>query len=187
MGSKGDHNRQRIVEAADQLFYQRGYNQTSFSDIAQAAELSRGNFYYYFKSKDEILSAVIARRRDQLRARLEAWTQASPDPHERLRRFVGMMQDNRGELLRYGCPVGSLTQELSKTQRRLQAEAVALFEVLREWIETQMGLLGVSDPAGMAMHLLAVSQGVTLLGSVYADPDFLEREVARLEAWVDRL
>lgn len=187
MGNKGDHNRQRIVEAADQLFYHRGYNQTSFSDIAQAAELSRGNFYYYFKSKDEILSAVIARRRDQLCARLESWSRDFAEPHACLRCFVRMMLDNRSELLRYGCPVGSLTQELSKTQRKLQVEAVALFEVIRVWLEDQMRRLKLQDPAGMAMHLLAVCQGVTLLGSVYADPIFLEREAGRLEAWVDRL
>ena len=62
MGTKGDNNRTRIIEAADQLFYQRGYNQTSFSDIADITGIPRGNFYYYFKTKDEILAAVVDAR-----------------------------------------------------------------------------------------------------------------------------
>ena len=54
--------RDHIVEAADQLFYHRGYEHTAFSDIADVVQISRGNFYYYFKTKDEILDAVIGLR-----------------------------------------------------------------------------------------------------------------------------
>lgn len=48
---KGQEFRQHIVETANRLFHQRGYKQTSFSDIADTAEIPRGNFYYYFKTK----------------------------------------------------------------------------------------------------------------------------------------
>ena len=51
--------RERIVEQADVLFYERGYEATSLADIAAPLGLSRGNFYYHFKTKDEILDAVI--------------------------------------------------------------------------------------------------------------------------------
>lgn len=54
--------RDHIVEAADGLFYRRGYEHTSFSDIADAVGISHGNFYHHFKSKDEILDAVIRKR-----------------------------------------------------------------------------------------------------------------------------
>ena len=62
MGTKGSANRQRIVEAADHLFYSRGYNQTSFSDISDETGIPRGNFYYYFKTKEDILAAVVESR-----------------------------------------------------------------------------------------------------------------------------
>ena len=71
MGQKGDALRQRIVAAADQLFYIQGYENTSFSDIAEAVDISRGNFYYHFKSKDDILSAVLDARLEDIRARSE--------------------------------------------------------------------------------------------------------------------
>ena len=51
--------RANIIDAADQLFYRQGYEHTSFADIADVVQISRGNFYYHFKSKDEILDAVI--------------------------------------------------------------------------------------------------------------------------------
>ncbi|TNF20020.1 MAG: TetR/AcrR family transcriptional regulator, partial [Pseudomonadales bacterium] len=58
----GMTTRERIVSEADRLFYERGYEHTSFADIADAVGISRGNFYYHFKSKDEILDAVIGDR-----------------------------------------------------------------------------------------------------------------------------
>jgi Bacterial regulatory proteins, tetR family len=45
--------RDQIVEAADDLFYRQGYEHTSFSDIANAVQISRGNFYYHFKDQRE--------------------------------------------------------------------------------------------------------------------------------------
>ena len=188
MGSKGDANRRRIVDAADQLFYRQGYNRTSFSDIAQAAELSRGNFYYYFKSKDEILSAVIERRREAIVGMLAEWSRGAASPRERLRRFVQMLLNNRDDLLRYGCPIGSLTLELAKTQREQRAEAGAVFEVFRAWLAAQFAELGhVEDADEQACHLLVLGQGVSLLATVYADTALIEREVARIDAWLDGL
>lgn len=187
MSSKSIHNRQRIVEAAEMLIYHQGYNQTSFSDIAQLAELPRGNFYYYFKSKDEILLAVIAHRQEQLQQRLEDWSREASGPRDCLHRFVRMIQDDHGDLLRYGCPIGSLTQELSKTQTGLRTQARALFEMIQQWLSQQMSCLGMLDPSGTAMHLLARCQGITLLGSVYADQAFLEKEIVQLDEWIDHL
>jgi len=54
--------RERIVDKADQLFYEQGFEHTSFTQIAEALGISRGNFYYHFKTKDEILDAVISHR-----------------------------------------------------------------------------------------------------------------------------
>lgn len=187
MGEKGAINRQRIVEAANRLFYQRGYNQTSFSDIAEAAGLSRGNFYYYFKTKDDILAAVIHHRLDAIRAMLAEWD-GNPEPRERLKRYARILLRSEGDILRYGCPMGSLTVELSKTQLALHSQAAEMFTLFREWLERQLRRLGREhDAPFLALHLLAVTQGISLIGNVYSDPDYLEQEVARLEAWVDDL
>ena len=62
--------RQRIIDAADDLFYRQGFEHTSFADIAASVGLSRGNFYYHFKTKDDILDAVIVKRLADTRALL---------------------------------------------------------------------------------------------------------------------
>ena len=187
MGDKGSANRERIVEAANTLFYQRGYNQTSFSDIAEASGLPRGNFYYYFKSKDDILVAVIEHRMAGIRAMLAEWEQAFPDPHARLKRFVQMLRNSATDVERYGCPIGSLNVELSKTQLQLQSKAGAMLELFRSWLTEQIAALGHADAHTKALHLLAVAQGISLVTNVYRDQAFLDREAAGLDAWVDAL
>ena len=133
MREKGESNRQRIVETADQLFYHKGFNQTSFSDIAEAADLARGNFYYYFKSKDEILHAVIEHRIDGIRAMLEQWDQEFPDPRDRLKRYIDILKYEQNQVLRFGCPIGSLNSELNK-QHPEKHYAAEMFDVFRNWL-----------------------------------------------------
>jgi AcrR family transcriptional regulator len=188
MPSKGERNRQRIVEAANLLFYQRGYNQTSFSDIAAAAEVPRGNFYYYFKTKDDILEAVIEDRMELLRGLLPRWEAEYPDPKGRLKRFVEILLNEEHNILRYGCPMGTLNGELAKGQPELQAKVGAMFEFFRAWLEREFKALGFGDQSrDLALQILAANQGVTVVSNVYRDRRFLQREVERLKAWVDAL
>ncbi len=53
--------RNELMDAAEQLFVEKGYEHTSASDIIRRVDIAQGTFYYYFKSKDEILNAVIDR------------------------------------------------------------------------------------------------------------------------------
>ena len=66
--------REKIIAAADQLFYQLGYDKTSFGDIADMVKISRGNFYHHFKSKNDILNAVIEFRLLQTKKTLSEWS-----------------------------------------------------------------------------------------------------------------
>jgi AcrR family transcriptional regulator len=186
MPEHGDTIRQQIVEAANRLFYRRGYNQTSFSDIAEAAAIPRGNFYYYFKTKDEILAAVVDQRIARIRAMLAEWDAAQRDPRQRLRRFVQMLRNSDKDLTRYGCPMGSLTIELGKAQPALKAKAGKMFDLFHAWLAEQLKALGHKDAAALALHLLGRAQGIAVLAQVYADRRYLEEELNRLEQWLDK-
>src|ERR1043165_2550034 len=104
----------RIVEAADRLFYEHGYEATSFAHIADAVNISRGNFYYHYKSKDDILQAVIALRKVKTAQLLDRWAAETESPAERIRAFIGILVMNRAKIRLHGCPVGTLCGELAK-------------------------------------------------------------------------
>ena len=62
---KGDLRRQAILDTAEALFFQRGYEETSVQDILNAMGLSKGGFYHHFESKMSVLEAVSARRAEK--------------------------------------------------------------------------------------------------------------------------
>lgn len=187
MGSKGNSNRQRIIRAADHLFYQQGYNQTSFSDIAAEAALSRGNFYYYFKAKDDILDAVLEQRSEAIRTTLQDWDRQHADPRERLKCFVSMPSRNQDDIVRYGCPLGTLGSELAKGDAHWRnGSACAMFELYRHWLESQFKALGHGAEApGLALHALTVTQGLSTVANVYGDAGVIQEETRRAIAWID--
>ena len=177
--------RDHIVEAADQLFYRQGYEHTSFSDIADAVQISRGNFYYHFKTKDEILDAVIKVRLANTRKMLEQWEIDGETPENRIRSFINILIMNRTKIKRHGCPVGTLCSELAKLNHTSQAEANKLFTLFRSWLRRQFTLLGhKADADELAMHLLARSQGVATLANAFHDEKFIKQEVKQMCDWL---
>ncbi|MBA2079371.1 MAG: TetR family transcriptional regulator [Rhodanobacter sp. 68-29] len=177
--------RDAIVGIADTLFYERGFERTSFSDIADAVGISRGNFYYHFKSKDEILDAVIAVRSRNTRDMLARWEARSAGPAERILCYIRIVLTNRGKIMHHGCPVGSLSVELAKLDHPLRPDASAIFQVFRDWLAAQFAALGrAKDADVLAMHVLAFSQGVAVMDNAFRDKAFVQREVERMARWL---
>ena len=184
---QGETVRREIVEAANQLFYHRGYNQTSFTDIAAAANIPRGNFYYYFKSKDEILGAVIDARIERLHVMIMEWDAAESDPRQRLKRFAQMIRGSEKDVLRYGCPMGSLNIELGKAQPALKARAKKMFDLFIVWLTQQLAALGRADAARLALQVMGRMQGMAVIAQVYGDRDFLRAQLDEFDTWIESL
>jgi TetR/AcrR family transcriptional regulator, transcriptional repressor for nem operon len=179
--------REQIVAAADRLFYHHGYEHTSFADIARAVGLSRGNFYYHFKSKDAILDAVIDARLADTRRMLEQWEAEASTPAGRIMRFVEIVLTNRADIQQFGCPVGTLTTELAKLQHAMLGQAGRLFSLFRTWLGEQFVLLGEARQADeLARHVLVFSQGVAVMANAFEDEAFIQREVDRLRDWLSQ-
>ncbi|MEW6561616.1 MAG: TetR/AcrR family transcriptional regulator [Pseudomonadota bacterium] len=177
--------RDHIIEAADQLFYRQGFEHTSFSNIADAVQISRGNFYHHFKSKDEILDAVINVRLANTQMMLDKWEVEGKMPEDRIRSFINILIANKATIKQYGCPVGTLCTELAKLNHSAQPEANSLFTLFRTWLRRQFTLLGRESVADeLAMHLLARSQGVATLANAFHDEKFIKHEVQQMNDWL---
>lgn len=190
MGTKGSANRQRIVQAADNLFYSRGYNQTSFSDISDETGIPRGNFYYYFKTKEDILAAVVEARVEGFRAMLDECDNTSTDPRERLLAFARVPVSHEDQVLQYGCPIGTLSSELSKDQDQeiSKAKITAVFDLLRDWCMQQFTALGFEQKGkDFSIDLLAKLQGISILANVYNDREFLHRATNDVQNWIKQI
>lgn len=184
MGTKGEGNRQRIITAADNLFYRRGYNQTSFQDISEATGIPRGNFYYYFKTKDEILNAVVDSRLAELISMLNKIEGETKDARERLLMFSNILEYNSENVIQSGCPFGTLSSELAKDNPQLHEKSTQVFVLLRNWMKQQFEVLGAANADELAMDLLTRLQGVSVLACAFKDVDYIKRSHQEIKDWI---
>jgi len=178
--------RDRLVAAACQLVHQQGVEKTTLADIAQTADVPLGNIYYYFKTKDELVGAVIDAYSMDLRTRLSSLDRHRT-PKARLKALVRDLADQRELAVQFGCPMGSLCSELDKRDDDLERTAAELFTLFIDWVEQQFRSMGRNDARDLAVALAASYQGISLLTNSLRDPNLMAREARRLDRWIDSL
>jgi AcrR family transcriptional regulator len=179
--------RDRLIAAASQLLHQHGVEKTTLVDIARAADVPAGNVYYYFKTKDDIIAAVVQAHVQQSKATLARIASTHRTPKSRLKTLVGELTRQSELITQYGCPHGSLCSELDKRPGSPDFALAELMRVPIEWAEEQFRALGRPDAHDLAVNLLAIYQGSALLTNTFRDPDILTREARRLNRWIDAL
>jgi AcrR family transcriptional regulator len=180
--------RDRLVAAAVQLLHQQGIERTTLADIAQLADVPVGNVYYYFKTKDDVIAAVVDAHLRQVRATLDDIDARHRSPKARLKALVRELAGQSEVVAQCGCPLGSLCSEIDK---RLDAADFAVGELMRtiiDWAELQYRALGRgSDARDLAVDMLAAYQGSALLANTMRDPKILSNAARRSEQRIDAL
>lgn len=185
MARKND-KRNRLIEAADELIYKQTFNSTTLANIATQADVPLGNVYYYFKTKDDILKAVIQKRSALLQERLSGLEQEFTNPKQRLAAFINQSTDGSETTAQFGCSLGSLCQELGKYTGELSPLAAELMHKMLTWIEAQFKALGKGEQSlTMAKYLIASIQGSALLTLTFKDPSVIKRQSKNLEHWLE--
>jgi TetR/AcrR family transcriptional regulator, transcriptional repressor for nem operon len=185
---KTEQVRQQIIVAIDNLLYHRGFNLMSFSDIAEASAVPRGNIYYYFKTKDEVLEAVIEYRIAQMQLMLEDWNTNIKTPLKRLKRYAKIPLNEIDNITRFGCPIGSLNTELGKSQHDLQQVTRKQYDAFLDWLKSQFReMVPEKNAHNLAMHLLVLTQGLAVIAQSYDDKKLVRREMKTIESWLESL
>lgn len=122
--------KEKILDAAAQLIWARGFNGTGVQAILAKAGASTGSFYHFFPAKDDLLVGVLRRYRELLDPMIfRPAFAATRDPIERV---FSVLNVYRHHLTRndcaLGCPIGNLAGELSDTSDAFREEISNLFE-----------------------------------------------------------
>jgi AcrR family transcriptional regulator len=179
--------RDRLIAAACELLYRQGIETTTLADIAQLADVPLGNVYYYFKTKDEIIDAVVQSHLLTIRATLASVEANHRTPKSRLKALVKVLAGERDLIAEYGCPQGSLCSEMNKRGPGSDHFAADLIRVPLTWVEDQFRQMGRRDAYELAVTLMATYQGAALLSNTLSDPTLMTRESRRLSQWIDSL
>lgn len=178
MRSKED-KRGKLLSTARQLIHRQGYHRTTLADIAEHSGITVGNMYYYFKTKDQLVRAIIDERTERFRALTREWEQ-EPDPKKRLLLFLEMPETIRNSIAERGCPVGSLLQELNKSGELAPKGSNATIQAHLDWVTEQFRLLGKDNPKALACNFISTLQGGCLLAAALNDPEILKTQIERL-------
>jgi TetR/AcrR family transcriptional regulator, transcriptional repressor for nem operon len=178
--------RGRLVASAAELIYRQGIERPTLAQIAQAAEVPPGNVYYYFKTKDELIEAVIESRANQVLELLDSLGRRRT-PAARLKALARNWLNAREMVAEQGCPLGTLSVELIDHGEGCERKAMDLFSSLIEWSEDQFREMGVPEPREHALTLISTVQGAALLSGTFSDSEILVSQVHGLERWIDSL
>jgi TetR/AcrR family transcriptional repressor of nem operon len=189
--TRGAATRDQILDGAERLIHLRGYRGTSLDDVLRETGVGKGNFYYYFKSKEDLGYAIIRRvtRRlidDGLAA---AFADPAADPVEQVHRFLDrVVSTHRERNCVGGCPIGNLASELSDVHEGFRRRLAEIFAQWRRSVTDALGRARSSgrlgqrcEPAAVADFLVAGLEGAILLARVTRDIAVLERCVEELK------
>jgi TetR/AcrR family transcriptional repressor of nem operon len=184
---KPSGTRDRLIESARYLFWERGFAGTSMSDLLAHAEVNSGSFYHFFESKEALLREVLETYLFALRPMVV--DPAFAQTEEPVARIFAILAGYRERILqtecRYGCPLGRLALEIDPENRPAHQLIADNFRgwigAVRECIEqAREGLPEGTDPEELATYVLAVMEGGVMLSRSYASVEPFDRAVAQL-------
>ena len=172
---RGRASRERIVERAADLFAERGIAGTSVDEVLAAAKAGKGQFYHYFRNRDELAAAAVGYRCAQV---VDGLTEALGDVSS----LAGLEQALAGFIAGFeqtglpGCPIGTLATEVAGRNEAARMQAAAGFDawerMLADALERmrQRGELRAdAQPAVLATGLLASIEGGMVLSQTRKD------------------
>ncbi len=176
--------KERLVGAAKTLIHRQGFNQTSLADIAHVSGVPLGNVYYYFKTKEDIASAVISEHDACIKQMMQRFEEADSDPRVRLILFLNYAKNTKEVAAKYGCPIASLCQELDKKRNLLSEKVDSVLKYQLQWVTAQFQLMGKQDAVESGQQFIASLSGCMLLSNALDEPQVVEVQVNRIIDWI---
>jgi len=179
--------RDRLINSARYLFWERGFAGTSMADLLAHADVNSGSFYHFFESKEALLREVLQGYLHALRPMVvdPAFAQTD-DPVERI---FAILAGYRGRILqtdcKYGCPLGRLALEIDPENRPAHKLIAENFQgwigAVRECIDQiKPRLPKGTDPEALATYVPAVMEGGVMISRSYGSVDPFDRAVKQL-------
>ncbi len=182
------NKRDRLIESAALLFHHNGLNATSLADIAKHADIPIGNVYYYFKAKEELALAAVAKRKEQFSAAYALLEEHVDDPRQRLIEAVYYFEKVRDEYTKYGCPVGKIIVDADVEKDNVVQMAAQVFAEFVTWAERQFRQLGHgADAKRYATTIMSGVQGAAIMAKATRNPAVISDEINRLVTWIETM
>ena len=191
MGRKKTGLDEKLLSAADELFYAKGYTNTGISELVARAGTNKPGLYSYFQSKDEIARRYLSRRNQAMNDRIVAFGKESRSVVDFFRRWMADARDHaRGAFGQYnGCAVANFALQTEIGQEEMQS---FIRETGRRWQSQLVAYLRSEIRAGKfpaqpgaavtARRMLLCNEGAILMWKITGNTQYFDEAVQMFEA-----
>jgi len=161
--------RQRLLEAADRLFYSEGVHTVGIDRVIEEAGVAKGSLFYNFSGKDDLIAAYLAGRDQRRRDRIAKFQHGLDDPAHKLLAIFEALGEAVAEPGYKGCPFANANAEA----RPGSVESAAL-RTFRDWMANAMRSLcedaGYAHPGDVSARLCLLYDGAVAGSNLDAQP-----------------
>jgi AcrR family transcriptional regulator len=182
--SQGASARERLLEAANQLFYDEGVHTVGIDRVIEKAGVAKASLYSTFGSKEALVQAYLVGRQESRKARIVKKVGAATTPRARLLAVFDALEERISEPSFRGCAF-----VLATAEGRPGTGVRRVCEQSREWMS---GLLvelaaaaGAADPERLAKQLVLLYDGATVGAHMDDDPSVVKTARALAVTLVD--
>jgi AcrR family transcriptional regulator len=174
-GNRGKRTRERLLAAADELFYGGGICSTGVNAVAERAGVTKMTLYAHFPSKDELVAAYLSERDRRWRALLEGVLYAHADPRDKLLAVFDAYKEwlVLGDLR--GCEFVNCAAEFPDTDHPARAAIREHKAGVRGRLKALAREAGAQEPATLADRLFVLLEGAYVTGALEGDEGVLDR------------
>jgi TetR/AcrR family transcriptional repressor of nem operon len=188
--------KQKLLDAAQRLMLAKGFVATTVDEICEAARLTKGSFFHYFRSKEDLGRAVLDRF---VAAKAQAFQHASflkkRDPLQRVNGYIDCaIRMSQEPSAHQGCLLGNFAQELSDTHPGMRSRCAEHFARWAEGFRQDLDQAKAKhapkaafDTRSLAEHFIAVLEGALILAKTKRDPKAVERHLRHFKRYVNAL
>ncbi len=193
MGRKSEA-KQKIIEVARGLFWKNGYEATGIAEILGEAGIGSGSLYWFFKTKEELLAAVLEQYLGLLDSMIAAPAfKQSADPIERIFLILDFYRQVLKDYeFKLGCPIGNIVLELGDKYEKVRKLAIVNFENWRDVIKKCLQdasdrFLPSIDLNAVSIFILTTMEGAVLQARAHKDILYFDESVTQLRNYIDSL
>ena len=172
---KGEESRQRLIECAAELFWKTGYSATGISEILKQTGLPKGSFYFYFKSKDDLATAVTEYYQKILLEQFRSSSQGN-DWESFIEEIFDYLFGRATGQTFAGCPYAVMGMETALSKPAVASvfmEGLKKFEQIFQEVLLYSGL-SPDHAKILSQRMLSIYQGYLLLGRISNNTFFLK-------------
>ncbi|HWE89797.1 MAG TPA: TetR/AcrR family transcriptional regulator [Pseudonocardiaceae bacterium] len=160
--------RDRILDVARSLFYEKGVHAVGINEIVATASASKLSLYRYFSSKEQLVQAMLTEHSDRIHGWLRRNTESAPAGPQRVLAVFELLMEWFAEPGYGGCAVVNTVTD-TRADPAIAAIARRHLTRYRALVEERLGEIGVADPAPLARQLLLLIEGASVVATIEQD------------------